>query len=410
MRCLVALMGGYFIITTLLSLTVNPWRINKTPFEIDALDSSREISGTVRVGKAALANKGNWQTVILGSSRMEIGFNPEHPVFADTKTVNLAMSAANILETVPAGNYVLDRNPGIKTLILGIDAGDLHNDLDSRKYNTRFFNSPFADNNISIERSINQLIGGRSLVDSIATIQRHLSGKQPDRSHLGQWINPNYPGNLRAYVESTFKMGFEPSRDAWNLRSQTLRQGKADLLSGFIKRVREEGIRMYIIIPPQHALKQIHPELNAPTTVCWEKDLLELREICTKANSVNSQAPPVELWSFLHFNEYTTRKMPSGNAGIQRMEGWFDLGHAQDALGDLILNNLFSREAGADPNTPTVGINLTSTDWDSFRNEWIAAHSIYCGNNPEDVAWWRSHMNQAADSGISTRVMDEDAN
>lgn len=409
MRWLLLLMGSYFIITAILSLTVNPWRINNTPLSIDALDASREISSTVRVGKAALANRGDWQTAILGSSRIEIGLNPLHPAFSDSKTVNLAMSAANILETVPSGNYILDRNPDIKTLILGIEAGDLHNDFDSRIY-TRFYNSPFADNNFSIERGINQLIGARSLADSIATIQRHFNGQQPGRTPLGQRLNASYPGNLRAFVESTFKLGFENPQDAWNLRPQTLRQEKADLFYGFIKRAREKGIRTYVIIPPQHALKQIHPELNLPTTVCWETDLLALLEICRRVNSINAPAPPVELWSFMQFNEYTTRKMPTGDAEIQRIDGWFDLGHSKDPLGDMVLHNLFPGKAGAGENHPIVGTNLTSCDWETFRSDWIAAHSRYCNENKEDVAWWRSLLKQALASGKSPRAMAQEAN
>ena len=406
MLWLMAMLGVYFLITAILSLTVDPWRINNTPFAIDSLDPAREISNTVRVGKAALANKGDWETVILGSSRIEIGLDPNHPAFDKKRTVNLAMAAANLYETVPAGNYILTRNPQVKTLILGIEAGDLHNDFDSRKY-TRYYQSPFSDNNRSIERGINQIIGGRSLADSIATIKRHLNGTSPKRSILGQWLQPNHPGNLRKYVETTFQMGFESADNVWSLRPQKLRQEKAELIAGFIKRVREAGIEMHIVVSPQHALKQIHPNIDNPEGICWEHDLLELVKICKQANSARTDGSPVALWSFLTFNEYTTRSLPNQDAESKQMEGWFDLGHAQPALGNKIIETVFSNQPVTDLSGAAYGVNLLETDWKQLRKNWIAAHIAYCKSHPDDVKWWRSLVAAAASNQQAPRMMAE---
>lgn len=396
MRCLVGLMGGYFIITAILSITVDPWRINNTPFAIETLDPAREISGTVRVGKAALANRGHWETVILGSSRIEIGLDPAHPAFGGKRTVNLAMSAAHLYETIPAGNYILDRNPQLATLIMGIEAGDLHTDWDSRKF-TRFYQSPFADNNRSIERTINQVIGGRALADSIATIRRHASGNKPIRSPLGQWLQPSHPPNLREYTEHTFQMGFESAKDTWSIGTQTLRETKAELLSNFIARVRARGIRMIIIIPPQHALKQIHPTLDKPPSMCWEHDLRAIAQICEKANSTSAKGPPVNLWSFLKFNEFTTRPMPAPNSDIQQIPGWFDLGHSQSSLGDLVIETILSGHPVTDANGATYGVELLNNDWKTLTADWTVAHLAYCKSRSEDVKWWRSLFSSAAE-------------
>lgn len=400
------LLGVYCAITAILSLTVDPWRINNTRLSLDFLDPSREISNTVRVGKAALANKSDWETVILGSSRIEIGLDPKHPAFEGKRTVNLAMAAANLYETVPAGNYILDRNPKLKTLILGIEAGDLHNDFDSRKY-TRFYQSPFADNNRSIERGINQIIGGRTLADSIATIQRHLKGTRPKRNQFGQWLQPNHPANLRKYVESTFQMGFESSDDAWALRPQKLRDQKAGLLAGFIRRVRESGIKMHLVVSPQHALKQIHPTLDEPTGICWEHDLLALAEICKEANAAPINGPPVSLWSFLAFNEYTSRILPRPEDKSQQMGGWFDLGHAQPGLGEKVIETVFSTQPVTDPSGTAYGINLLESRWDAVRSQWVAAHMAYCKTHQEDVKWWRALVAASSRSKQKPRIMVE---
>jgi len=398
-RWLGLMLALFLVITAILSTTVDPWRINNSPWAIDSLDPAREISNTVRVGKAALANRGDWQAVILGSSRVEIGLNPAHPAFGGMRAVNLAMSAANLYETVPAGHYTLDRNPDVRLLLLGIEAGDLHNDFDSRKY-TRFFQSPFADNNRSIERGINQVIGGRALADSIATLSRHRRGIAPRRSALGQWIQPNHPPDVRRYAETTFQMGFENSADQWGYRPQQLRPEKVKLLTDFIARVRASGIEMHIFIPPQHALKQIHPTGDRPRTIAWEHDLQALAAICREANAVSVKGPPVRLWSFLTFNDLTTRPMPRpGDASLQ-MPGWFDLGHGQPVLGDRVIETMLGKSAG----TPH-GMNLLDDGYETRRAEWIERHEEYCRDHPDDVAWWRGLVARFWDPDKAPRPM-----
>lgn len=407
LRWLAALVAAFFALTAILSTTVDPWRINQTRWSLASLDPAREISNTVRVGKAALASRGDWEVLILGSSRVEIGLNPSHPVLAGKRVVNLAMSAANLHETVPAGHYTLDRNPQLTTVLLGIEAGDLHNDFDSRKY-TRFHQSPFADNNRSIERGINQVIGGRALADSIATLQRHFKGTPPKRSPLGQWLQPNHPPDIRGYAETTFQMGFENSADQWNLRPQVLRQAKVALLTGFLRRARAAGLDVRVFLPPQHALKQIHPTEDAPTSMAWEIDLEALATICREVNALPSKGPPVQLWSFLTFNEATTRPLPQPGDASMRMPGWFDLGHGQPEVGNHVLETLFAdQEASTGPSA--YGFNLLDGDRDAQRAAWIEGHRRYCAERAADVAWWRALVARFWDPDKAPRPMADAA-
>ena len=392
LRWFAALLGGYLVLTTVLSTTVDPWRINAAPWAITALDASREISQARRVGKAALANRGTWQAVIIGSSRVEIGLDPTHPALPPHRCVNLAMSGAGLLENLTVAGYTLERNPLLKTMIFGIDPGDLHSAGDSRNSN-HFYQSPFADNNHSLERDINQVIGWHSFTESIETLRRHWQGLRPKFSPLGQMLQPGDHENLRAFVES---MPLDGAADQWNLRPQILQQHKADLLAEFITRVSHAGIAMYIIIPPQHALKQIHPTADRPDAMGWESDLQALREICSKANAIAAPAPPVQLWSFLSFNAFTSTPMPVPAASCQAVPGWFDLGHASSTLGNRVLDTLFAGHPGAAALPCPVGINLLDGEWPVIRAGWIEAHHDFCVSHPQDAAWWRGLVARAA--------------
>jgi len=386
LRWLGTIMAGYFIITTAITTTVDPWRINAAPWAINALDGARDLYNNRRVGKAALANRGNWRVVILGSSRIEIGLDPASPVFHGRPAVNLGMSAASLYENLAVGNYALDRNPHIDTLLLGIDPGDLFSDQDSRGSN-HFYQSPFADNNRSIERSINQLIGWNALVDSFGTLSRQVTGRPPRFSPLGRMQEPSGQSNLRKFVEAAF---IETSVGQWSPCPELLRQAKADALTAFIHRARQAGIAMYIVIPPQHALKQIHPTKDLPATMGWETDLLALADICRKANATATKGPPVQVWSFLTFNAFTCQPMPDPAAADQSLPGWLDLGHFEPALGDRMFQTLFA--APSNSQTPPAGINLLEGDWNTHCRAWCLAHRDYCVAHPQEVAWWRGLM------------------
>jgi len=396
LRWFAALMGGYLVLTAVLSTTVDPWRINAAPWAINSLDASREISQARRVGKAALANRGNWKAVIIGSSRVEIGLDPSHPALPPHRCVNLAMSGAGLLENLTVAGYTLDRNPQLKTIIFGVDTGDLHSGNDSRNSN-HFYQSPFADNNHSLERDINQVIGWHAFTESIETLRRHWQGIQPKFSPLGQMLQPGDHENLRAFVES---MPFDASVDQWNMRPQILEQHKAKLLAEFIARVRQAGIAMYMIIPPQHALKQIHPSVDRPDAMGWESDLKALRDICSKANTLAAPAPPVQLWSFLTFNAFTSIPMPAPGAACQAVPGWFDLGHSSSTLGNRLLDTLFAGHPGATAVPDPLGVNLLDGEWNAIRTTWIEAHHNFCVSHPQDVAWWRGLVARAAQASL----------
>lgn len=391
LRWFAGLLGGYLVITVILTTTVDPWRIIAVPWALASLDNSREISQVTRVGKAAIANRGIWQAAIFGSSRLESGLDPTHPALPPQRGVNLAMSGASLLESLAVANYTLDRNPQMKTIIFGIDPGDMHSVGDSRNGN-HFYQSPFADNNRSLERSINQLIGWRAFKASVDTLKRHFKGTRPRCSPNGQMLQPANHDNLRAFVESAF---IENTADQWNLRPQVLRQQKAAALTAFIRRVRQAGIALFIIIPPQHALKQIHPTMDCPELMGWETDFRALAEICNKANAEAAGGPPVQFWSFLTFNDFTTLPMPLPGAACQYIPGWFDLGHAGPEYGNRVLDTLLAGRPGAATGEGPVGVNLLEGDWDAHRAAWIKGHEDYCASHAEDVAWWRGLVARA---------------
>lgn len=388
-RWLVAAILLYLGCSAIITSFVDPWRIIAAPWAPKSLEPWRDPSEVVRTGKVAFANRGTWEAATIGSSRIEIALSPEHPVFADTRVINLGMAAANLYETVPMAHKAIDRNPELKTLIFGVEAGDLHSDSDSREV-TDYYQSPLYPNHSTIELSVNYIFGASAFKDSIATLQRAITKTAPMRNEYGLWTQPKDPPNIRRYMEYLFAEGFLESNKPWEAVAEDFSQEKADLLKGLVTRCQAEGIRLYVVIPPQHALKLMHPTNDRPDELPWEIDLRALVTICAGANQQQPDQPQVELWNFSTFSPWSTEALPTDNETVDRMDYWYDLGHARVSLGDEILNTLFlGRTTTGEP----IGVDLLDTEWADFKAGWIEAHARYILDHPADVSWWRGHVN-----------------
>ena len=376
----------YLLLAVVLTTTVDPWRAVGAPWAAESLDAARDIHGEMRVGKAALAGRGTWEAVILGSSRFEIALDPGHPAFRGMRCANLALSGASLWEICEVGEYTLRRNPELRRIILGVDPGDLHNAADSRRDNN-YALSPFADDGHSIERTISQLVGAEAFGASLDTLRRHFRHQTGIYSPLGRMVDPPDHGGLRRFVEGHFP---DSPVVQWETEPLVLRKDKAEALQHLLEHARRAGIAVTVAVPPQHALKQIHPVENAPRTIAWQTDLEALADICRAANRTAAMGPPVQLWSFLTFNRFTTTPLPPPDDRDARMPGWFDLGHCGRELGDEVLRTLLDNDAAE----RGIGLLLVPGDSAAPRAGWLADHAAYCAAHAADAAWWR---------GLSTR-------
>lgn len=383
---LVSAIAGYLVLAAGINTSVDPWRIISSPWANQSLDPWRDSSEVVRTGKVALANRGDWEIAAIGSSRIEVSIDPSHPAFRDKRAVNLAMAAANIYETTALAHYTLDRNPDLKTLIFGIEAGDLHNPFDSRLL-TDYYQSPLYENSPTIELTVNQIFGASALSDSIATILRAIKKIQPERNALGLWTSPRNPGNIRKYMEGLFTKGFINSTDEWEVAPADFKLEKTTLLEALIERCQREDIQLYIVIPPQHGLKLLHPTENTPSSLPWEIDLQKLIDICRAANTRSPEAIQIQLWNFSNFSPWTTEPLPTDDEGIQRMKNWFDFGHAKVPVGNEVVNTLF---LGKTSTGIPFGTPLLDVPWEAYKTQWIEAHQRYVETHTADVQWWRS--------------------
>ncbi|MBI3796728.1 MAG: hypothetical protein HY268_07145 [Deltaproteobacteria bacterium] len=73
-----------------------------------------------RAVKAFALERGNYDTIILGTSRVNHGINPTHPVFRSLQAYNAALPGANLYEIYQV--FIFARKTHrLKTVLLGMD-------------------------------------------------------------------------------------------------------------------------------------------------------------------------------------------------------------------------------------------------------------------------------------------------
>ena len=382
---------------------VDPFRINRAPWALDSqLDYFREISGNTRLGKAALANYYNWTAITVGSSRLEMGIDPKHTAFDNYDSVNLAMQAAVLSEVIPVSYYTINQNPDLKRLILGIEMGDISVGEDLRAI-TNFYQSPFYENYQSIESTFDSLLGWRAVKESFNTLARYFASETPDRNHLGYWCQPKDPPNIRRHTERILKLkkNLYP-KGKWDLvmleeQPRTLIESFKELLI----KIRERKIQLYVLIPPQHALRLIHPYNPKPEQVAWEDEIQRLINICREVNALPFDGPKIELWTFQTFNEFNVEALPDPQDKDQRLEYWYDLGHMRPSVGNKMVATIFNKSQISTKIAQLFGVELLSTEWELFKRSWIEKHENYYRSNATDIDWYmhaNSHSNSRSDN------------
>jgi hypothetical protein len=369
---------GGFVLNT----TVNPWRVTPTPWTTAKLDPHRAIdTAWSRTSKAGLVRSGTWDAAMFGSSRVDIGLDPTHPVFAGMRCANLGLNAGLLVENHAMFRYFIEReNP--RLVVLAIDASDLSTPP-PRSNPTDFPLSPLDPAGNPIERELRYRFGISTMAASLATVGRSLKDQPAEHSPQGFRLDAPFPPNQRQlisslYLSTTFRM--VKSHRAHD----RLFPEKLALVEDVIARCREKKARLVIFFTPNHALFQLaFRELGDPDAY-FAGDRRALAELAAKANAAAPDAPPVEVWDFLDGHPLNSPPLPPADQPASHLDGWIDLFHATPAIGRLMLDRL---------NGPgDYGVRLTPETIDARVEQVRAQLEDYATRHPEDLEFLKKSL------------------
>jgi hypothetical protein len=335
---------------------------------LDAFAEHRLASS--RTGRGEMLQKGDWQVLLLGTSRILHAVDPEHPSFGGRRVMNGGLKGTNLFE------LALELDYAIETTALETNATETNAleevvlFLDFHAFNAT--HETAADFQVSrlnpaaspLDYYLEKLFGMRSLQESVGVLRRWQAGDQP---------------SLR--TDARRREVFEILLDDF-LTNPTLFRNFGDpeariaLLGEMLRLLGEHGIATSIVIVPVHAsmLETIRVAGLWPHFEAWKRSVL------ATAGAADRDIP---VWDFTGYDAFSTEAIPYSETESIGMRWFRDPSHMRKATGDLVLD----RVSGDSDAPGSFGVRLSAGSLDRHLARIRSDRSLYLERNRPDVAW-----------------------
>lgn len=296
----------------------------------------------MRMHKAHQIDSIQPKTIILGTSRAAVGYDPTHASFTYQPVYNAGLDGANIYEILSYFNHA-NRSGNIKEVVLS---------LDLMSFNVNMKNKPdFNEHRLANNKShayetemLTSLFSVSAITDSIKTVFRKFESTFPTMSAQGLTLEKGLAAyqkasgghhNTSLYSEKTYV------NDVY--RSLIIHQpnNSSDHFSHFatlLKLCHKNNIKLTIVISPTHVRHHILlTKLGYwPEYENWKRMLVKY----TVNIARQMHAAPYVIWDFTDFNAYTTETLPDIGNIDYKMRWFWETSHFNQKLGDIILDRI----------------------------------------------------------------------
>jgi hypothetical protein len=354
---------------------IDPLQIYQSP-RIQGLNALKPAMKTrSRVFKTVVAASGDWQALIVGTSRAETGFDPGHPFFAAARCFNAALSGEAYEESLALVQAAARRGSLRKIVAV----------LDFEVANAYYEGAPdFIAANYRPWRKESLAMSLDVLGESLGTVRRQ------DRAELvrdqslwladGRYVFPPPISGHRALalVSESEYLGTNFFRGAglqFELASASTRP--TEHVRGLMALSYAKGIELVLVIAPAHA-RQLETIAAAGLWSHWEewkRNLVAIRD----DEARRSGRTGFPMWDFSGYNDVTTEPFPLLD-DMRRMRWYYDSSHFSTEAGNRILDRMSGKE------DPGFGILLTAANLDkqlqalrAGRVQWRETHAADVG-------------------------------
>jgi len=334
------------------------------------------------------------RALILGNSRAEVGFDPEHRAWPESArpVFNLALPGTGTAASLRYLRHSLadlsdaDRPPpGI--VVWGIDLMDFLVDetkprpgRSTNQQDRRLLTLPDGSRNpgrlfqrVKDYGEATLTLG--ALIDSLETLRAQDDVHARNLTPLG--FNP-----MRDYQRIAKNEGYWAlfrQRDIENLRAY-LRRPKSlhdatgpssaalDDFREVLDLCRRNNIALKLVIYPYHArlLEILRIAGHLPVFEAWQRELVHI----LREEARRSSGAPFPLWDFSGFHEYSMEAVPPKGDRSSAMRWYWEAGHFKRELGDRILDVVLSGTGAG----KGFGVRL---DVGNIEAEEVALHEGY---------------------------------
>jgi hypothetical protein len=329
--------------------------------------------------KLILGTRARPDALILGNSRAEVGFDPQHPAFRARGLLafNAAVpGSATEYEASALQRFAVASN--IRVAIIGLDFLDfLYGPNESARPTPAFEGSASA-----ARTRLLALFSVTALLDSARTVviqhERHPATLRPDGfnpmlDYLDIAATEGYAVLFRQRAEQSAR---QLAREPHNLYTQGSRQSPAfSALESVLRIAAEKGIDVQLVIYPYHLILMLQIEAAGlwPLFEEWKADVAAL------SDEARRRGVRVSLWDFACPDHQTAEAVPGDDERKAMMRWYWEAGHFKKELGDLVLARIFGQ--GNQYGGEGFGIQLTSENA-AARNDACRAALATMRNTP----------------------------
>lgn len=370
-----------------LATFVNPLWVTPTPWTNDGYADYKPLHKYPRTGKAGLVKAFDWDAMILGSSRVDIAFDPTHPAFGDLRVANLALRGGTLPEHQAMLEFTTQRED-IKLVILGIDLADMTSPINIPA-GAGFEESPLADTGSDFEKQLRYLSGYSTFEMSVKSLNYRARDRLSAYTPQGHWIRNLDRRPLRTVLQYDSFMWANRFIDQ-RKRSIDINPKKVESLREIIRLCQRRNIRLILCFPPNHAAYLSVFRLKDDPDPGFRTD----RELITriiKEEAQSSDSAEISLWDFTDFHPYNCEALPPLDDPRRKLEMWADGTHALPLLGSIMLSRMLDHPL-ENPEAADYGVALTHDGVDARIESIAEGFERYRRDHPDDLAWVREHM------------------
>jgi len=333
-----------------------------------------------RMSRAEMAARGNWETVILGSSRAKNGLPATHPFFAQHPTCNPSLDGARIPELEAVLDFTRRRNP-LKHVFLCLDFFMFGKGSDSL---LNFDETLFGSNVDYLRYYCDGLLGLPAIKASRDLVRDKLAGKPVDpqfrlgfshhqleegtvqRERIDRVLRIAAPGYLFQKTDPAYYEGFRR----------------------IIRECRDHQIQLDVAIMPVHALdlELLYSAGLWPEFEQWKQKLLEVL-------AEEGVEQGFSLWDFTGYRGPSIEPVPPLDSPSARMKYFLESSHCTDVTGWLMLDAMIEGKT-----QPDFGVQMTAENLQAHLARIREDRELYVQANPEELLWIQRIVEEARQS------------
>jgi hypothetical protein len=352
----------------LLNYVMDPYLIFGMPRDVGFNARKPAMESQLYLIKAYDVIRAHPRTVLLGSSAIGVGVDPESPVWPEQMrpVYNLGLPAGTPLV---AYRYLqhLTAEDSPQWVVLGIDFRDVVPLDKTPEYDSHLIINRDGSRNAALPRQhvYDLLQASLSLdtsIDSINSLSGNLAGDSSDIQQGGMNYRvyrdlPSQEGSLALVAMNDFNTSIRYS-------SVKVDMTPLEHIRAILNLCQERKIAAILVLNPSHVDEQEIFDLEGkwPVLEDWKRKLTQL------AAQFAHGGMHIELWDFYGYDTYSTEPVPAGRRAMQ----WFiDPEHYTHALGDIVLRRIFAGTDGS------FGVRLTPQNIETHLQEVRSTQANY---------------------------------